>query len=102
MHCRPRKTDCGPDHFRWPGLGQLFRTLGVPVILVTHDWVDALALGDKMLLMSAGRVLQTGPPLEVLTRPQHPEVALAVGVETLVTGRVRKREQGIAILDVGA
>ena len=82
-------------------LGQLFRTLGVPVILVTHDWVDALALGDKMLLMSAGRVLQTGPPQEVFIRPQHPEVAVAVGVETLVTGRVRSREQGIAILDVG-
>ena len=89
------------DHLR-SELGQLFRTLGVPVILVTHDWVDALALGDQMLLMSAGRVLQTGPPQEVLTRPQHPEVALAVGVETLVTGRVRQRGQGVAILDVGS
>jgi molybdate transport system ATP-binding protein len=89
------------DHVR-SELGQLFRTLGVPVILVTHDWVDALALGDKMLLMSAGRVLQTGPPQEVFTRPQHPDVALAVGVETLVTGRVRSREHGIATLDVGS
>jgi len=89
------------DHVR-SELGQLFRTLGVPVILVTHDWVDVLALGDQMLLMNAGRVLQTGPPQEVFTRPRHPDVALAVGVETLVTGRIRTREQGVAILEVGS
>jgi molybdate transport system ATP-binding protein len=89
------------DHVR-SELAQLFRALGIPVILVTHDWVDALALGDQMLLMSGGRVLQAGPPQEVLARPRHPEVALAVGVETLVIGRIRRREQGIAVLDVGS
>src|SRR6266849_9136146 len=75
------------DHVR-SELAQLFRTLNIPVILVTHDWVDALTLGDQMLLMSGGRVLQVGPPQEVFTRPQHPEVAAAVGVETVVAGRL--------------
>ena len=89
------------DHVR-SELAQLFRTLAIPVIVVTHDWVDALALGDQMLLMSGGRVLQTGPPQEIFIRPQHPEVALAVGVENLLTGKLRRREQGIAVLEVGS
>jgi molybdate transport system ATP-binding protein len=89
------------DHVR-SELAQLLRTLGIPAIVVTHDWVDALTLGDQMLVMSGGRVLQTGPPQEVFTRPQHPEVAAAVGVETVVTGRIRRREGGVAFLDVGS
>src|SRR5436309_3768279 len=89
------------DHVR-SELAELFRTLAIPVIVVTHDWVDALALGDQMLLMSGGRVLQTGPPQEIFIRPQHPEVALAVGVENLLTGKLRRREQGIAVLEVGS
>jgi molybdate transport system ATP-binding protein len=89
------------DHVR-SELAQLLRALGIPAIVVTHDWVDALSLGDEMLLMSGGRVLQAGPPQEIFTRPQHPEVALAVGVETLVAGRICRRAHGIAILEVGA
>src|SRR4029077_5059762 len=66
-----------------------------------HDWVDALTLGDQMLVMSEGRVLQIGPPQEVFTRPQHREVATAVGVETVVSGRVKRREGGLALIEVG-
>jgi molybdate transport system ATP-binding protein len=89
------------DHVR-SELVQLLRTLGIPAIVVTHDWVDALTLGDQMLVMSGGRVLQTGPPQEVFTRPQHPEVATAAGVETVITGRIRWREGGVALLDIGS
>src|SRR5205814_4684681 len=89
------------DHVR-SELARLLRSLGIPAIVVTHDWVDALTLGDQMLVMSGGRVLQIGPPQEIFTRPQHPEVAAAVGVETVVTGRIRRREGGIALLNVGS
>jgi molybdate transport system ATP-binding protein len=89
------------DHVR-SELVQLLRTLGIPAIVVTHDWVDALTLGDQMVVMSRGRVLQTGPPQEVFTRPQHPEVATTAGVETVVTGHLRRREGGVAVLDVGS
>src|SRR5262249_4087988 len=81
-------------------LARLLRSLQIPAILVTHDWVDALTLGDQMLVMSGGRVLQTGSPLEVFTRPQHRDVATAVGVETVVGGRIQRREAGIAMLQV--
>ena len=83
-------------------LAYILRHLGIPAIVVTHDWVDALTLGDQMVVMSGGRVLQTGPPQEVLTRPQHPEVAAIAGVETLIAGRIVRREGGIATIQVGA
>jgi molybdate transport system ATP-binding protein len=82
-------------------LAQLLRSLGIPAIVVTHDWVDALTLGDQMLVMGSGRVLQSGPPQEVFTRPQHREVAAAVGVETVVAGRIQQRDSGVAFLQVG-
>jgi molybdate transport system ATP-binding protein len=83
-------------------LAQILRNLAIPTIAVTHDWVDALTLGDQMIVMSGGRMLQTGPPQDVFTRPQHPEVAAAVGVETLVAGRVQRRDAGIALMQVGS
>jgi molybdate transport system ATP-binding protein len=83
-------------------LAQILRNLAIPTIAVTHDWVDALTLGDQMVVMSGGRVLQTGPPQDVFTRPQHPEVAAAVGIETLVAGRVQRRDGGIALMQVGS
>ncbi|PYS02474.1 MAG: Fe3+/spermidine/putrescine ABC transporter ATP-binding protein [Acidobacteria bacterium] len=89
------------DHVR-AELAQVLRNLGIPAIVVSHDWVDALTLGDQMLVMSGGRVLQVGAPPEVFKRPQHPEVASAVGVETVVTGRIRRREAGVALLDIGS
>ena len=89
------------DHVRTE-LAHLLRRLGIPAIVVTHDWVDALTLGDQMLVMSGGRVLQTGPPREVFTRPQHREVAAAVGVETVVAGRIQRRETGTALLQIGS
>src|SRR5262249_41386668 len=89
------------DHVR-AELARVIRSIGIPTIVVTHDWVDALTLGDQMLVMSGGRVLQTGPPEEIFTRPQHREVATAVGVETVVAGRIQRREAGIAVLQVGS
>jgi molybdate transport system ATP-binding protein len=88
------------DHVR-SETAQLLRTLRIPAIVVTHDWVDALTLGDWMAVMNRGRILQTGVPQEVFTKPQHREVAAAVGVETVVTGRMIDRAGGVATLQVG-
>src|SRR5438093_11602629 len=68
------------DHVR-SELAQLLRTLGIPAIVVTHDWVDALTLGDQMLVMSSGRVLQAGPPREVFTRQAAADLQLSKGAD---------------------
>ena len=83
-------------------LSGLLRELRIPAIVVTHDWVDALALGDHMIVMHKGRMLQAGPPQEVLTRPGAIEVASVVGIETVETGTVQNRTSGTLTLGVGS
>lgn len=55
-------------------------------VLVTHDPLDALTLADTLLFIEAGRVVQTGPPAEVVARPRNPYVAQVVGLN-LYAGR---------------
>jgi molybdate transport system ATP-binding protein len=74
----------------------LLQKVGIPAILITHDWSEALYLGDSVVVMAEGGVLQTGTPLEVFTRPTRPEVASLVGVDNLIPGDVVRREAGLA------
>lgn len=53
-----------------------------------------------MAVVSGGEVLQTGPPLEVFSRPRNAEVALVVGVETVVKGRVVWAAAGMSRVEV--
>jgi molybdate transport system ATP-binding protein len=82
-------------------LAGLLRRLQIPAILVTHDWVDALSLGDQLLVMNRGVVLQQGAPQDVFTKPQHEDVASAVGMENLLAGRVKERNADVVVLEVG-
>ena len=63
----------------------------VPVMLVTHDREEALALGDAVQVMHEGRALVTGNPLEVLGQPGQGRVARLVGVENLFDLSVQER-----------
>lgn len=63
----------------------------VPVMLVTHDREEALALGDSVQVIHEGRTLVTGVPLEVLGQPGQGRVARLVGVENLFDLTVQER-----------
>jgi molybdate transport system ATP-binding protein len=52
-------------------------------VLVTHDPVDALVLADQVAVVEEGRVLQSGPPGDVIARPRSPFVARLVGLNLL-------------------
>ncbi|MGH9015695.1 MAG: ABC transporter ATP-binding protein, partial [Acidimicrobiia bacterium] len=52
-------------------------------VLVTHDPVEALALGDRIVVLEGGRVVQSGTPAEVRARPRSRYVADLVGVNLL-------------------
>jgi len=82
-------------------LARLLRALQLPAILVTHDWIDALRLGDRLVVINRGEVLQTGSPQEVFAKPEHAEVAAAVGMENVVAGTVLRRGGGSVTLRVG-
>lgn len=79
----------------------LLRQLALPSIIVTHDWAEALTLGDRIAVMVDGSIRQTGLPQEVFSRPANADVARVVGVETVVQGRIVKAVDGLATVEVG-
>ena len=82
-------------------LRRMLLTGGVPSIVVTHDRMEAVALGDWMAVMVDGRIRQTGPVQDVFRRPADPEVAESVGVENVLAAEIVSRESGLLVLQVG-
>jgi molybdate transport system ATP-binding protein len=72
-------------------LRSLLSSWNVPIILVTHDREEALALGHWVLVMDSGRVVAEGAPLSILEQPPTALLARLVGVENLYRGRVLSR-----------
>jgi molybdate transport system ATP-binding protein len=62
---------------------------------VTHDRVEALALGDWMAVIVEGRIHQSGPVPEVFGRPANRAVAASVGVENVLAAEVVGSENGL-------
>ena len=60
-------------------LKQLHQRLGTTMIYVTHDQVEAMTLGDRVVVMDAGRICQAGPPLEIYRSPASRFVAEFLG-----------------------
>jgi iron(III) transport system ATP-binding protein len=75
-------------------LRQLQQTLGITTLYVTHDQEEAMALSDRVVVMSSGKILQVGKPTEVYRRPANREVAEFFGSPSFLRGRVRGAEGG--------
>jgi spermidine/putrescine transport system ATP-binding protein len=69
-------------------LKRLQRRLDIAFIYVTHDQEEALTMADRMAVMHAGQVLQTGSPAEIYERPASRFVAGFIGETNFLTGRV--------------
>ena len=67
------------------------RAEAIPLLYVTHSPAEAIALGSRLFLMSAGRITDEGMPLDVLARSTG--VALA-GVENRFAATVAHRDDG--------
>ncbi len=67
---------------------EIQRSLGITTIYVTHDQVEALAMSDKLVVMSGGRMMAVGAPREIYTRPPNEFVASFVGKSNMIPGRV--------------
>jgi ABC-type sugar transport system ATPase subunit len=55
------------------------RSLGVPMVHVTHDQAEAMAMGDRVAVLAGGRVLQCDTPAELYARPATTAVARIFG-----------------------
>jgi molybdate transport system ATP-binding protein len=82
-------------------LRALLHHLGIPSILVTHDRVEALALGDRLVVLVDGGVRQTGPVEKVFGSPADTAVARVVGTENVLPVRVAGSEGGLVLVEAG-
>ncbi|HET6485499.1 MAG TPA: ABC transporter ATP-binding protein [Spirochaetia bacterium] len=58
---------------------RIHKDLGKTMIYVTHDYREALALADTVVVLNKGKVEQIGPPDEVFSRPRNVFVATLLG-----------------------
>ena len=83
-----------------PYLARIRDEFQIPMLCVTHDRFEALALADEIVVLVDGKVMQTGPVLDVFNRPASAEVAKFVGVETLHPGQITSVNEGLATVSV--
>src|ERR1700719_3106651 len=71
-------------------LKKLHERLGTTAIYVTHDQVEAMTLGDRVVVMRDGRVQQVGDPMELYNQPANRFVAGFIGspAMNLASGRI--------------
>ena len=81
-------------------LGAVLRQDHVTTVLVTHHRGEAQALADRVAVLIAGRLCQLDETARVFHAPASEDVARFVGVETIVTGRVVGREDGVTRVEV--
>jgi molybdate transport system ATP-binding protein len=83
-------------------LHDLLRELGLPTLLVTHDFEDAAALADRIGVLAEGKLRQVGTPAELLGSPADPFVARLAGANVLpgVAARTANGLTGV-LLDAG-
>jgi molybdate/tungstate transport system ATP-binding protein len=74
--------------------------LGLPMIHVTHNRLEAMALGDRIGVLMGGKLQQVGTPQEIFDKPANEEIANFVGIDNIFEGE-SKVENGIARVDLG-
>jgi molybdate transport system ATP-binding protein len=82
-------------------LRDLLAEFAIPVILVTHDRVEAMSLGDRIAVMEGGSIRQEGTIADVFSRPVDLTVARIAGIETIQPGSVLGVDNGLAAVQVG-
>ncbi|MFT3867893.1 MAG: sn-glycerol-3-phosphate ABC transporter ATP-binding protein UgpC [Nibricoccus sp.] len=60
-------------------ISKLHASLGVTMIYVTHDQVEAMTMGDRICVMKDGRIMQVAEPMELYNRPANLFVAGFIG-----------------------
>jgi ABC-type sulfate/molybdate transport systems ATPase subunit len=75
-------------------LRQVRADFQTPVLLVTHDLDECFELGDEMIVLREGRIVQSGAPREILDRPANLDVARLLGSFNLISGEIRTLDPG--------
>ncbi|MGB3275110.1 MAG: ABC transporter ATP-binding protein [Castellaniella sp.] len=84
-------------HLKWElrrKLKQIHHELGLTLIYVTHDQVEAMTFADQVLVMARGRVVQQGTPADLFERPRHTFVGHFIGSPGMNLLSVEARADG--------
>ena len=73
---------------------------GIALLLVTHDRGEALRLGDRMVVLQGGRIVQSASPTEVMNHPADEFVAACVGCDTILPGSIELSEHDRLVVAV--
>jgi multiple sugar transport system ATP-binding protein len=84
-------------------LKKLHQRLGTTAVYVTHDQVEAMTLGDRVVVMKDGWVQQVGEPLELYNQPANKFVAGFIGSPAMnfSTVTLTEREGRLAAVNSG-
>jgi putative spermidine/putrescine transport system ATP-binding protein len=86
-------------------IDRLLRGLGITAVYVTHDQAEAMALGDRIVVMEKGRIAQAGTPQEIYHRPATAFVADFIGTMNRMRRGDREvmfRPEDVRIVTAGA
>jgi molybdate transport system ATP-binding protein len=75
-------------------LRQVRRQFEIPILLVTHDLDEAFSLGEQMLVVENGRLVQSGTPAGILDRPGSAEVARLLGIPNVFEATIVALDPG--------
>jgi tungstate transport system ATP-binding protein len=81
-------------------LERILRQTQTTAIFATHDRLEALRLSDRIAVMDGGKIFQIGSPEEVMNHPVDEFVASFVGVETILPGKVIRKDAGTFITTI--
>ena len=73
-------------------LGELFERISLTALYVTHDQAEAFALGDRVAIMRAGRIVQVGTPDELWEQPVDVDTARFLGLGNVRDGNMIRPE----------
>lgn len=59
------------------------RELNITMIYVTHDQVEAMTMGDRIMILHEGKIQQVGKPIEIYNNPENPFVATFIGAPAM-------------------
>ena len=85
-----------------PYLQRIRDEFRIPMLYVTHDRYETLALADEMVVMVGGKVAQSGSVQEVFSKPGQLSVAALLSVETIQQGFIKRVENGLASVALGS
>jgi molybdopterin-binding protein len=74
---------------------------GMSAIIVLHDLDDAICMGEELVVLAGGKVLQQGRPEAVIGHPDSAQVAEILDAENLFPANVLSAQEGEIVLDVG-